>query len=98
MVPVLVAVDGEVDAVRELVQHQVDQLAAVLLEELRFFAEPRIDTRVPRALDYATIERILAAIPDRGRPERDKKRATFSASKLRLRVLAYTGLTYAQLE
>jgi integrase len=52
---------------------------------------------LPRALDYALIERIISEISDRGRPVRGQKNTTVSLTKLRLRVLAYTGLTYAQL-
>jgi integrase len=52
---------------------------------------------LPRALSYDTIERILTAMPDRGRPVKGQKRPTVSLAKLRLRVLAYTGLTYRQL-
>jgi integrase len=51
----------------------------------------------PRAIDYATIARILAALPDRARAGRGEKRGTVSLTKLRLRVMAYTGLPPAQL-
>jgi integrase len=53
---------------------------------------------LPRALSYDLIERILAAMTDRTRPTRGKKnKHTVSLAKVRLRVLAYTGLTYSQL-
>lgn len=52
---------------------------------------------LPRALSYATIEQILDAMPDRGQPRKGQGRPTVNLSKLRLRVIAYTGLTYAQL-
>jgi integrase len=58
---------------------------------------------LPRAIDYAIIEQVLEALPDRGQPPprapgtAKAKRPTVSKSKARLRVLAYTGLTYAQL-
>lgn len=53
---------------------------------------------LPRALTYAMIELIIAAVTDRGRPVRGQpNKGTVSLTKLRLRVLAYTGLTYAQL-
>jgi integrase len=52
---------------------------------------------LPRAIDYETITRILEALPDRGRPERHQKRSTVSLTKLRLRVMAWTGLPPAEL-
>jgi integrase len=62
---------------------------------------PEPDAR-PRGVPIAVVEQIINAIPDRGRPERRTNgakvaRAPYSLTKLRLRVLAYTGLTYAQL-
>lgn len=52
--------------------------------------EPR---DVARALDYPTIDAILAAMPDRGSAKDSVKgkRPAASKSKARLRVLAYTG-------
>lgn len=52
---------------------------------------------LPRAIPYPVIEQILAAMPDRGRPTKGRKNVTVSLAKLRLRVIAYTGLTYSQL-
>ena len=52
----------------------------------------------PRALDYATIEAILAAMPDRGKPTKDGARPDVSLTKLRARVLAYTGFSHAELK
>ena len=53
----------------------------------------------PRALDYRTITRILAAMPDRGRPTGKGKgtRPTVSLTKLRCALMAYTGLPPAQI-
>lgn len=53
---------------------------------------------LPRAHAYDVIEQIIGAISDRGRPVKGQpNKDTLSLTKLRLRVLAYTGLTYAQL-
>lgn len=51
----------------------------------------------PRALAYDVIARILAAMPDRGRAEKGQPRATVSLTKLRLTLMAYTGLPPAQI-
>jgi integrase len=53
---------------------------------------------LPRGRSYALIEQIIAAISDRGRPTKGQKNTTVALTKIRLRVLAYTGLTYAQLQ
>lgn len=53
---------------------------------------------LPRAIPYAVIERIIAACPNRSRPVKGQKNTAPSLTKIRLRVLAYTGLTYAQLQ
>ncbi|MDP3718823.1 MAG: hypothetical protein Q8T13_13745 [Acidobacteriota bacterium] len=53
----------------------------------------------PRALDYRLIDRILAKMPDRGRPTGKGKgtRPTVSLAKLRCALMAYTGLPPAQI-
>lgn len=51
----------------------------------------------PRALPYALIARILAAMPDRGRAEKGQTRGAVSLTKLRLSLMAYTGLPPAQI-
>lgn len=53
----------------------------------------------PRALSYDVIARILAAMPDRGKPTGAGKgtRPTVSLTKLRLSLMAYTGLPPAQI-
>lgn len=50
-----------------------------------------------RAIAYDVIDQILAAMPDRGRGERGKPRADYSLTKLRLRVIAYTGFSHGEL-
>lgn len=53
---------------------------------------------LPRALTFETIEAILSQITDRARPSPGKSnKGTKSQTLARLRVVAYTGLTYAQL-
>jgi integrase len=53
---------------------------------------------LPRALSYDLIERIIAAVTDRSRPIKGQgNKDTVSLTKVRLRVMAYTGLTYSQL-
>lgn len=59
------------------------------------YREPR---RPPKRIDYATFERILDAMPDIGWVPKGETRDAyaFSRSKVRLRVIAYTGLPHAQ--
>lgn len=49
-----------------------------------------------RAMPYQTVEAIIAALPDRGRPEAGK-RPKVSATKVRIRCLAYSQITPKQL-
>lgn len=51
----------------------------------------------PRGVDYALIEYILKLIPDRGRPLKGQARPRINHSKIRLRVMAYTGIPPALL-
>lgn len=53
---------------------------------------------VPRDLDYPTIQRILDALPDRGTTTKGEKRPTVSLTKIRLRILAFTGIPASQLK
>lgn len=55
---------------------------------------------IGHALDYETIARILDALPDRGRPTGDGKgtRPTLSLTKVRLTLIAYSGLPHAQIK
>ncbi len=61
------------------------------LNPVRASANPRVPPPEPRGLDYPTIARILAAMPDR----QDAKPGTIAKpalGKLRVAVLAYTGM------
>lgn len=51
----------------------------------------------PRDWDYATIERLIDAMPDWGRPEKGHAPPPRSLTKIRIRVLAYTGLSATSL-
>jgi integrase len=51
----------------------------------------------PRALPYPIIRAILNAMPDRARPEKGRPREHDSKTKARLAVIAYVGLSHAQL-
>ena len=46
----------------------------------------------PRAVPVAIVERILAALPDRGQGIRGQSRDAISKTKARLRVMAWTGI------
>lgn len=50
-----------------------------------------------RAIPYSVIQRILAALPDRGRADRGAHVPTFSRTKIRLRCLAYCQITAGQM-
>jgi integrase len=52
---------------------------------------------VPRAIDYDTIRQILAAMYDRGRPEKGVPRPSHSLAKARACVMAWTGMTPKEL-
>jgi integrase len=60
---------------------------------------PRITTRYddPRGLPYDVIEKILDAIDDRTWTNKKGEQGPIKLTKLRLRVMAYTGLPAAQL-
>lgn len=51
----------------------------------------------PRAIPYPLIAAILAAMPDRSRPVKGQAREADSKTKARLAVIAYVGLSHAQL-
>lgn len=62
---------------------------------------PRVQYDDPRGIDYGAIERVFAEMPDRGRPQDGeeggstrgkRRRPVVNLSKLRMRVMAYTGL------
>lgn len=50
-----------------------------------------------RGLPYDVVEAILAKMPDRGQATKGAKRPTVSLTKLRLRAIAYTGLSHGEL-
>jgi integrase/recombinase XerD len=54
--------------------------------------------RTPRGIPMDVVEKILAEIPDRGRGERHGTRADVSFTKIRLSVIAWTGIPPVQLE
>lgn len=47
---------------------------------------------LPRMILPEKIDALLAALPDRGRPARGQRRPTISASKIRITIIAWTGL------
>lgn len=70
-------------------------------------AKPNIMRDVPRAVEpeaeprgipYALVRAIMAKLPDRGQGIKNRKRATVSKTKIRLRLMAYSGMTYAQMK
>jgi integrase len=52
---------------------------------------------LPRMIHPEKIDALLAVLADRGRPTRHERRSSVSLTKIRLRVLAWTGLAPAQL-
>lgn len=52
---------------------------------------------IARGLSYDIVEAILAQLPDRGVGERGMERSDVSLTKLRLRVIAYTGFSHGEL-
>jgi integrase/recombinase XerC len=52
---------------------------------------------LPRMILPEKIAALLAALPDRGKPRRHARRPAVSATKIRLRIMAWTGLAPAQL-
>jgi integrase len=51
-----------------------------------------------RGLPYDVVEALLSHLPDRGRPDGSGTRPTISLTKLRLRVIAYVGLSHGELK
>jgi len=54
-------------------------------------------TYAPRGFDLAIVARILAACPDRGQARKGQTRGTVSLTKIRLTVMAWTGLARTSL-
>lgn len=52
----------------------------------------------PRGMLMPIVARIIASMPDRGRPTRNEGRADYSETKIRLRVMAWTGLAHKSME
>jgi integrase len=58
---------------------------------------PRKTDPEPRGRSYVDMIAIINAMPDRGRAAKDEKRSAVSLTKIRCRVLLWTGLPAAQL-
>jgi site-specific recombinase XerC len=78
---------------RELNTHDDDPNPAAKVAKLTRSRRP------PRALDdFATVEAILALMPDRGQAHRGKgNRSTVNKAKLRCALIAYTGWPHTQI-
>jgi integrase len=63
---------------------------------VREAGEAREPEALPRAIAYDVVEAIIGAMPDRGRPT-NGVRDDVSLTKLRLRVIAYTGFSHGEL-
>lgn len=63
---------------------------------VRAVPAPRVRYDDPRGIDYAIIRRILEALPDRGRPEKGQRRPAVNLTKIRLAVMAFTGMHQAE--
>ena len=63
-------------------------------DKIKFLKEPEYD---PRDLPIHIVKLILASLPDRGRAVRGGKRPTVSETKIRLTVMAWTGIPPATL-
>ena len=59
------------------------------------YKEPRPE---PRGLSWEEVEQILVAMPDRGQPIAGQTLDDASKTKVRLAVIAFTGLTHSQLK
>jgi integrase len=92
------------------VNHRMRALAAVLRWELgadddedvtlptdgiAYLPPPKGE---PRGILMPIVARILATLPDRGRGERGGSRPDVSVTKIRLRVMAWTGLAHKSVE
>ena len=65
------------------------------VDESEKHQEPDIEAR---ALSYATITKILDAMPDVGQGRKGEAREDQTKTKARLRLIAYTGLPHKQIE
>jgi integrase len=55
------------------------------------------DEAEARGFPYALVRAILATLPDLGLGRKGQKRSKVSKTKIRLRLMAYSGITYAQM-
>ena len=79
-------------------EHRLGERHRHAYNPVREVEEPREPEAEPRGLPYDVVEAILAQMPDRGRAAKGKTREGLPAlTKLRLRVIAYTGLSHAEL-
>ena len=65
---------------------------------VRDVPRPRVRYDEPRGISYDLIEQLFTYMPDRGSPVKGGHVPTVSLTKLRLKVMAYTGLTPAMLK
>ena len=65
------------------------------VDESEKHSEPDLEAR---ALPYATIRKILDAMPDVGQGRKGEARDDQSKTKARLRLIAYTGLPHKQIK
>jgi integrase len=78
------------DVLRPLIRADADGVQNLPTDHIKSGKDTR---RAPRGVDLAIVARILAAIPDVGRAKPGEKRPRYSENKIRLRVMAWTGLT-----
>jgi integrase len=67
------------------------------LNPVRSVPKLRETAHPPKRIDYALLDRLLAAMPDTGQRQAGDSPATISQTKARLRVIAYTGLPHTQI-
>jgi integrase len=89
-----VTLNHRIRALRAVYRAFRDGVEPVVPDALRYFRPPRPE---PRGIPMSIVARILASIPDRGQARKGEARPTYSETKIRLRVIAYTGLPHRQL-
>lgn len=95
----------EHDFSKKHLNNLIHRLRAVFSASHGRALNPALDVKVytvryddARAIPYAWIERIISGMPDRGRPVKGEKLAPVNLAQLRLRVMAYTGLSQMMLQ
>lgn len=95
----------EKDFSKKHLNNLIHRLRAVFSASHGRAVNPALDVKVytiryddARAIPYAWIERIINGMPDRGRPVKGEKIPPVNLAKLRLRVMAYTGLSQKMLQ